>query len=364
MLKTKTNKQNLIRQKFSRYGKILLSSFLVLQLFFSYLGAANIATAQGILKGPLDPIKSTTFNRPQYNNGVDTSIEQYLCVPSDANLGTALYSCISKIYRFGVAVGAIALVFFVVYAGYSYMVGGETGKEKGKSIFLSAITGMVIILSSYVLLGFINPELTKIKVIQPPIFSAGDLPSCEDVGLQQACVLPSGQIFYPPTSGGKGGVIGKDRGCPRCMSGMGSAEYFKNTCVGPNAEAASFVVAAESSCGNNIYNTTNLGQGHKDTGTCADGTVVMVGLFQVNLTAHPFPGLNCPAAFYNGPLTGRNKSCTLKDPALYKQCKDAASDPNKNILQACEQMAKLKGKSWYPNWGGSACWQNLGLKVQ
>lgn len=194
MLKTKTNKQNLIRQKISRYGKILLSSFLVLQLFFSYLGAANVASAQGILNGPLDPAKSESFNRPQYNNGVDTSIEQYLCVPSEANLGTALYSCISKIYRFGVAVGAIALVFFVVYAGYSYMAGGETGKEKGKSVFLSAITGMVIILSSYVLLGFINPELTKIKVIQPPIFSAGDLPSCEDVGLQQACVLPSGQI--------------------------------------------------------------------------------------------------------------------------------------------------------------------------
>jgi hypothetical protein len=172
--------------------KIALSLFLVVQMLFGYFSAVNFISAQGV-DGPLDSSKSVVNNRPIYS-GVDDSLAAYLCVPSKDSVGTALYSCIGKMYRFGIAFGAIALVFFIVFAGYLYITGGETGKEKGKSVFLSALTGMAIILSSYVLLSFINPELTKIKVIQPPIFTAADLPKCVDVGLGENCVLPNGQV--------------------------------------------------------------------------------------------------------------------------------------------------------------------------
>ncbi len=188
MIKTK-----LLRER----GRIWIAGFLVVQVLFGYSSFAqvNFAQAQPIIPDAIksDQNASTGIAVPEYK-GVDKSIKDYLCVPDESNLGTALYDCIGKIYRFGIAFGAIALVFFIVFAGYLYMAGGETGKQKGKTIFTTALTGMAIILSSFVLLNFINPDLVKIKPIQPPIFSASSLPKCVDVGFGENCVLPNGQV--------------------------------------------------------------------------------------------------------------------------------------------------------------------------
>ena len=184
------------------YARVGLAVVLVLEIFFSYAGAPQMASAQGI-PDALNTNTTAPLNVPEYK-GVDQSIADYLCVPDAANTGTALYQCIGKVYRFGIAFGGIALVFFIVFAGYMYMTGGESGKAKGKSMLFSAVTGMAIILSSYVLLNFINPDLVKIKTIQPPIFTAADLPSCEDVGFGVSCVLESGQVRVGSGSAGYG----------------------------------------------------------------------------------------------------------------------------------------------------------------
>ncbi len=181
-----------------RSGRILITSFLVLQMMLGYVGQMNLVHAQ--IPDALNVKNSGPVEVPEYG-GVEDSIKQYLCVPDSSNLGTALYTCVTKLYRFGIAFGAIALVFFVVFAGYVYITGGEAAKEKGKGIILSAITGMAIILSSYVLLSFINPYLVKIRPIQPPIFSASNLPKCDVVGLGVNCILPTGQVNYPGGSG-------------------------------------------------------------------------------------------------------------------------------------------------------------------
>ncbi len=181
-----------------RSGRILITSFLVLQMMLGYVGQMSLVHAQ--IPDALNVKNSGPVEVPEYG-GVEDSIKQYLCVPDSSNLGTALYTCVTKLYRFGIAFGAIALVFFVVFAGYVYITGGEAAKEKGKGIILSAVTGMAIILSSYVLLSFINPYLVKIRPIQPPIFSASNLPKCDVVGLGVNCILPTGQVNYPGGSG-------------------------------------------------------------------------------------------------------------------------------------------------------------------
>ncbi|HEX3099781.1 MAG TPA: peptidoglycan DD-metalloendopeptidase family protein [Patescibacteria group bacterium] len=130
------------------------------------------------------------INVPEYK-GVDSSIADYLCTPSATADGHDLERCVNKLYRFGIAFGAIAVVFFVVFAGYLYITGGSSGKQKGKIYFQNALIGMAILLSSYVLLRFINPNLVVIKPIQPPIFSAANLPSCDAVGLGEKCVVAS-----------------------------------------------------------------------------------------------------------------------------------------------------------------------------
>lgn len=336
----------------ARFKAIVLATalFEVMLLSMSPL----VVSAQ--LGGPLKP-GDNIASLPQYNQGVDQSIKEFLCTPSENPLeqGTALYDCIGRLYRFSLTAGAVILVFFVVLAGYLYITGGETGKGKAKGIILSSITGMGILLGSYALLNFINPQLVEIRPIQAPIFNTGDLPSCEAVGLGVRCITSSGQVNNP---GGGTGTVGTNSGCRQCKSGVGSMAYLQNTCMSADAEVGSFVAAGESSCGTNILNTT--------TGACADGNPAMIGLFQVNITVHKLDGgrLNCPAAFSGGGFTAQNKNCRVKDQDLYNQCKTYASDPAKSVVKSCEIIAERKARgqtTWYPTWHAADCLHKKGL---
>jgi hypothetical protein len=140
------------------------------------------------LFNPTVAIAQGTSGAPQYS-GVQESITQFLCTPSVPSDGRDLERCVNKLYRFGISFGAIALVFFVVFAGYMYMASGEAGKGKAKGILQNSMVGMGILLFSYVLLRFINPNLVAYKPIQPPIFTAEDIPDCEKVGLGVNCIV-------------------------------------------------------------------------------------------------------------------------------------------------------------------------------
>lgn len=135
------------------------------------------------------PVAQPPPELPVYNAGVDKSIRDYLCAPSEEADGLDLVRCINRLYKFGITAGALLLVFFIIYSGYLYMAGGQSGKEKAKGIIPNTLTGMAILLGSYVLLYFINPSLVAFKPIQPPIFSAEDLPSCEEVGFNNNCLI-------------------------------------------------------------------------------------------------------------------------------------------------------------------------------
>lgn len=129
---------------------------------------------------------------PTYNADVDKTIGEYLCTPTGS--GSDLVDCVNKMYRFGIAAGAILLVLFLVIAGYLYITGSEAGKGKAKLIIMNTVVGMGLLLGSYVILYFINPSLVAFKPIQPPIFKAGDLPSCQEVGFGEACVGVDGGV--------------------------------------------------------------------------------------------------------------------------------------------------------------------------
>ncbi|MEZ4180661.1 MAG: hypothetical protein R3B41_04120 [Candidatus Doudnabacteria bacterium] len=138
---------------------------------------------------------------PQYgSSGVEKSITDYLCTPSEPPDGRDLERCVNKGYRFGVSFGAIALVFFMVYAGYLYITQGENGKKSAKDVLNKSFVGMSVLLGSYVLLYFINPTLVTFRPIQPPIFDAPDLPTCEEVGFDTNCVDDQGSVVQ--ASGG------------------------------------------------------------------------------------------------------------------------------------------------------------------
>lgn len=137
---------------------------------------------------------TSTTSLPTYS-GVESSIATYLCTPSEPPDGQDLVRCINKMYRFGITTGAIVLVLMLVVAGYIYITSGETGKGKAKGILMNSMVGMGILIGSYALLYFINPDLTTFKPIQPPIFTAS-LPSCAEVGLGEDCIAADGGISF------------------------------------------------------------------------------------------------------------------------------------------------------------------------
>lgn len=186
---------------------LLVTAVAVLIAHLLIFASAITSHAQGIVN-PIDTSKPLSSVLPTYNAGVDESIRDYLCTPEGK--GTDLFNCVNRLYRFGITAGAIAVVFFIVLAGYIYITGGEAQKSKAKSIIFSSLTGMGIILGSFVLLNFINPNLVVIKSIQPPIFSSSGLPKCEEIGFSANCIIStgpsSGQIVSGPSNGG--GIVG------------------------------------------------------------------------------------------------------------------------------------------------------------
>lgn len=177
-----------------------LKQILYIALFTLIVANPVVVMAQGTTNTNT-PSSGVTGSVTTYK-GVESSITEYLCTPSVGADGRDLERCVNKLYRFGIAFGAIALVFFIVFAGYMYMSGGETSKGKAKGILQNALVGMGILLFSYVLLRFINPNLVLFKPIQPPIFTSADLPTCAALGLGDGCVVATGSGFSGSTGNG------------------------------------------------------------------------------------------------------------------------------------------------------------------
>jgi len=75
---------------------------------------------------------------------------------------------LSRLYVYGVGVVAIAAMIMLVIGGVQYMVAGEKDPSSAKERIRNAIWGLILALTSYLILYTINPDLTK-KVIPTPI---------------------------------------------------------------------------------------------------------------------------------------------------------------------------------------------------
>lgn len=77
--------------------------------------------------------------------------------------GPAQYTRIFFIFGLGL-VGIIAL-FAIVFGGIRYAISGssETGKTEGKKWIIGALSGIVLLFSSYLILRTINPDLVSLK---------------------------------------------------------------------------------------------------------------------------------------------------------------------------------------------------------
>ena len=86
--------------------------------------------------------------------------------------GRELAEMIAYFYEWGISIGGLAAFFALVMAGFQYLTSvGDPGKmADARDRISSAITGLLLLLASFLILNVINPELTTLRVpkINPP----------------------------------------------------------------------------------------------------------------------------------------------------------------------------------------------------
>jgi hypothetical protein len=168
----------------------------------------------------------------------------------------------------------------------------------------------------------INPDLvkiTKLPVIKAPTTGTG----APDVG------APGGTTA--PTTG--------TGACNSTTSGACSVSNMQSSCFASVAEQASAICIKESGGNETITNSA---------AKCS-GQPVVVGLFQINISANSVGGLSCPSAFDHMYSTSK-PNCNITNQALYDQCVAAAKNTATNISSACAiYNGSRRWNSWEAN---------------
>lgn len=120
---------------------------------------------------------------------------------TDQNLVTYL----NTLFKMAISVGAIAAVLRMVYAGYIYMASDVwTSKDKAKGIFRDVFLGLVLLLSIYIILSQINPNLLNLDPKLAAISDAEKAVPASSTAFCSDCVpIPAGVPAKPPGIGCK-----------------------------------------------------------------------------------------------------------------------------------------------------------------
>ncbi len=106
-----------------------------------------------IAPNPAVPIPGVTFTAATEENGEVT-------IPY-------LAQYISGIYRLSVGLGAILAAIMIVYGGFRYMLAAAAPEVKeGQNIITDAVIGLVVLLTSFLILKTINPKLVELNAIR------------------------------------------------------------------------------------------------------------------------------------------------------------------------------------------------------
>ncbi|MDO8522179.1 MAG: pilin [bacterium] len=127
---------------------------------------------------------------PLAGTGYDKSPKLKALFSNDQNLVTYL----NTLFTMAITVGAIIAVLRLLFAGYMYMASDVfTSKEKAKEIFREVFLGLFLLLSIFIILKQINPNLLNLDVTLAPI----TLPATAPPGAGACSVAPLSAIVDP-----------------------------------------------------------------------------------------------------------------------------------------------------------------------
>lgn len=145
--------------------------------------------------------------------------------PLEVPLGTKLIiknlpDYILTIYNFAVAAAGILAVVVIMYGGlvWASSAGNEQTITSAKETILSAIIGLIIILGSYTLLNYINPQLLNLKYAEIPIIGGiPDIPCADAIDTK---------IYVPLIANEKNASINiGNKGCPNLKQALDVVVY-------------------------------------------------------------------------------------------------------------------------------------------
>jgi len=89
---------------------------------------------------------------------------------------------VSAVYKYGLSVAGILAAIMLMAGGILWLVSGgdATRVSQAKSLIGGSVTGLIILLSAYVILYQINPELTQLKPLKVTSITIGDTLNASD----------------------------------------------------------------------------------------------------------------------------------------------------------------------------------------
>ncbi len=110
---------------------------------------------------------------------------------------TDLTGFVQYLYEWGITLGAVAVFYSLVMGGFKYLTStGSPDKMKdARDQIVSAFSGFVLLLSSFLILNTINPDLTDLKI--PELPEAGDVFSALEAPEEQPLKECSKIFIYP-----------------------------------------------------------------------------------------------------------------------------------------------------------------------
>jgi len=276
-------------------------------------------------------------------------------IPGFESAGGDFAAYILSIYRFGLWTVGIAALLMISVGGYMYITsaGNNTQVSKAKGVITDAIVGVLLALTSYLLLYTINPELVQIKTTSKT-GTGGSGGTTNQADCERWCNDNKGDESTPE---GKEYNANCLKGCAALPPSGPTAQT--GLCKVENLQAAFGSHASKAAC---ICNAESGGTEDKpsDRDICQPGgQAISWGLFQLNLSAHDvtadcactkagktLSGKPCvPNASASSQYDGSHKNCTPQN--NYNACKGAATNGPTNISYTAK---KSKGGTDFGEW--------------
>jgi hypothetical protein len=190
-----------IQQKIEKWkGRYFLILFILVALGISlilippYQSArvyAQTSNTNYTLLAPLPDVSNSTCDPTQSTSSSNTCTTDFL-------------TYLGGIYRLGIAMAVILAVVYITYGGFQYVLSASIGaKENARETIQNALIGLVLALTSYLILQTINPSLTTLNFnLNATSATSANQPG--SLGTQSPGTNPSS----PGTTGGSTGTTG------------------------------------------------------------------------------------------------------------------------------------------------------------